>query len=500
MASTRIVSALLPLLVVVSVNASGRGGEGPSREEAAGALRRAVRFFRERVGVEGGYVWRCSADLSKREGEGKVGRTTAWVQPPGTPFVGDAFVEIHRLTGDPEVLEAARESARLLVRGQLHSGGWPAQVELAPEDRRRFAYRVDGEPSRKARNQTSLDDDMTQSAIRFLAKYDEITNFKDESVHEAVLYALESLVSAQYPNGAWPQGYRGHATGEGRPAKRASYAEDGEYKHVKEYWDFYTLNDNVMRNCIETLLLAAEIYDKPRYREAAIRGGDFLLLAQMPEPQPAWAQQYDFDMRPTWARKFEPPAISGGESQGIVDVLLDLYDETSDEKWLEPVPKAIAYLERSLLPDGRLARFYEPETNRPLYFTRDYKLTYDDSDVPTHYSFRVESRLDRLDAKYKKLAAARGERTRGAKRTGEPAETGRSSRRSAGADRPGGAEVERVIEALDPRGAWVEEGTLRFYGNDPTNRIIDPRTFVANAVLLARYVGRSEETSEGATR
>ena len=49
----------------------------PAREEASAALDRAVAFFRGKVAVQGGYVWRYSADLSKREGEGKVGPTTA---------------------------------------------------------------------------------------------------------------------------------------------------------------------------------------------------------------------------------------------------------------------------------------------------------------------------------------------------------------------------------------------------------------------------------------
>jgi hypothetical protein len=62
---------------------------------------------------------------------------------------------------------------------------------------------------------------------------------------------------------------------------------------------------------------------------------------------------------------------------------------------LEPVPRAIAYLKRSRLPDGRLARFYELRTNRPLYFTKDYKLTFSDADVPTHYAFKSTTRSTR---------------------------------------------------------------------------------------------------------
>ena len=48
--------------------------------------------------------------------------------------------------------------------------------------------------------------------------------------------------------------------------------------------------------------------------QAAERAGGFSLLAQMPEPQPAWAQQYDARMQPAWARKFEPPAISSSRA------------------------------------------------------------------------------------------------------------------------------------------------------------------------------------------
>src|SRR5210317_2163203 len=110
------------------------------------------------------------------------------------------------------------------------------------------------------------------------------------------------------------------------------------------------------------MLEAEEIYGDPKYRDAAEKAGNFILLAQMPEPQPAWAQQYDFEMHPTWARKFEPPAVTGGESQGVLRTLLMLYRNTGESKFLEPIPRAIDYLRRSRLSDGRFARFYELES------------------------------------------------------------------------------------------------------------------------------------------
>ena len=58
-----------------------------------------------------------------------------------------------------------------------------------------------------------------------------------------------------------------------------------------------------MPDVIEMLFFAADVYGDDRYRAAALRAADFLLLAQMPEPQPAWAQQYDENMHPCWARQ-----------------------------------------------------------------------------------------------------------------------------------------------------------------------------------------------------
>src|SRR5690606_15434487 len=101
--------------------------------------------------------------------------------------------------------------------------------------------------------------------------------------------------------------------------------------------------------------------------------GDFIRLAQLPKPQPAWAQQYDADMHPAWARKFEPPAVSGAESQGVLRILMALYRRTGERRFLEPIPRALRYLKASRRDDGRLARFYELGTNRPLYLTTKYE-------------------------------------------------------------------------------------------------------------------------------
>ena len=145
---------------------------------------------------------------------------------------------------------------------------------------------------------------------------------------------------------------------------------------------------------VDLMFRAAEIYNAPKFLAATERAGEFILLAQMPQPQPGWAQQYDADMHPAWARKFEPPAFTGGESQGVMRTLLRLYERTGDRRYFEPIPRALAYYRSCRLPDGRLARFYELQTNKPLYFTKDYQLTYSDDDMPTHYGFKTSNNLE----------------------------------------------------------------------------------------------------------
>lgn len=177
---------------------------------------------------------------------------------------------------------------------------------------------------------------------------DRTLRFRDAKIHEAVQYALTCLLRAQYPNGAWPQGYDRFPEPEDFPVKPAAYPESWSraWPGSESYWRRYTLNDNALATAIETMFVAHRIYGPSapdpdlerlatRCRAAAEKAGGFLLLAQMPEPQPAWAQQYDFDLQPAWARKFEPPAITGGESQGVLRTLLALYRETRDDKYLE---------------------------------------------------------------------------------------------------------------------------------------------------------------------
>ncbi|HID57476.1 TPA: hypothetical protein EYP37_13155, partial [Candidatus Poribacteria bacterium] len=300
-------------------------------QEAKAALDKATEFLQS-ISTHGGYLWRYSEDLKERWGEGKAGETQIWVQPPGTPSLGMVFLRAYEVTGDKKYLEAAKEAADALVWGQLESGGWTYYIDFSTRWRRRWYRRADkGKLSSKEisrhRNWTCFDDNTTQSALRFLMALVQTIgrpqDERDRRILDAMEYGLQGLLRAQYPNGAWPQEYDGRRYDPKKhPLKRAWIPKGWSRVYVKHpYRLFYTFNDNAISDCIMTLLDAYRRFGRLEYLEAAKRGGDFIIMAQLPEPQPVWAQQYDFDMKPAWARKFEPPAACSAESAGLIRTL-----------------------------------------------------------------------------------------------------------------------------------------------------------------------------------
>ncbi len=368
-------------------------------EEVRRAMERATTFFRDHAASHGGYVYYYSLDFEDRWGEGKVPSSTIFVQPPGTPTVGTAYLKAYEATGNRFYLEAAQLAAEALVAGQLQSGGWTQTIHFAPPERGRMGhYRTRPGGSW---NHSSLDDGQTQAALNLLMRVDRALDFRHDTIHQAARFGLQSLLEAQFPNGAFPQVWDEPVPP--RPILTARYPR-GDWKtegRIKDYWNHYTLNDNLAGDVAETLILAHRIYGEKRFRVALEKLGGFLILSRMPEPQPGWCQQYNAQMVPIWGRKFEPPAIAGWESQDVLETLIRIHHHTADQKYLEPIPEALDYFtEQCLLPDGEIARYYEFHTNRPLYMNRDDQLTYDDSDLPSHYGWKQEARFEEIEKAY----------------------------------------------------------------------------------------------------
>ncbi|QDT08923.1 pectate lyase [Stieleria marina] len=475
--------------VLAGVSVTLHADDSPRVKEltvAKKTLASATQFMRDRVSVHGGYSWFSSADGKLSHGEGVAGPERVWVQPPGAPAVAMAMLKAYRATGDPIHLQAARDAGDVLIGGQLRSGGWGYSIELDEEARKKIPYRVGPNGGRdkilphqwpggwgvwKTRkyktNRTLIDDDTTPSVIRFLASLDQSLEFKDAEVHEAVMYALRSVMGSQYPIGAWGHNYdrfplespsKTHY-----PIVKASYPDRWTKKSQNDFTGCYMLNDRQTMNMIETMMLCAKIYNDDRFWYSAKQGGEFLILAQMPDPQPAWAQQYNHIMHPVWDRKFEPPAITGGESQDAMRTLIRLYRETKDKKFLEPIPRALAYLKTCLRDDGKLARYYELKTNRPLYFDKAYQITYDDADMPDHYGFIRESQLDEIERDY--LAVLND--------PDAPIQFQSNAAIRAAAT--------KAMQTQNDDGAWLEKGFVR---NQDGKKVIPPEGVVSSQTYI----------------
>lgn len=264
-------------------------------------MRRATRFMVETVSHEGGYVWNYLPDLSRRWGELEASPTMIWIQPPGTASMGEVFLDAHAATGDALYYDAAVRTARALIRAQHPSGGWNYCADFAGEESLRAWYATVGrnawrlEEFQHYYGNATFDDSVTASAARFLLQL--YLARRDEAFRPALDRAIQFVLDAQYPNGAWPQ----------RFPLMSGFSKDGH----PDYSGFATFNDDVAAENIDLLLRAAETLGQPRLAEAARRGMDAFLLAQLPPPQPGWALQYTVDLQPagTRARYFPSPVI-----------------------------------------------------------------------------------------------------------------------------------------------------------------------------------------------
>jgi len=440
-------------------------------------MSRAAKFWAEEVASHGGYVWEISSDLvTRRRGESKdLSPSTVWVQD-GTPWVGDAFLRAFEVTGDDWYLAAALEAGKCLAWGQLESGGWGYSIEFdLSKNRYRYHHLED---LRAMDNITTFDDDNTQSATRFLMRLDRWVD--EETIDAAIQRALNCFLKAQYSgglwDGAWPQ----------------------RYPPPSGYGAFPTFNDSTMNDCVRTLLQAYRQYGKQEYRDSLERCLEFYLRSQGPEDQAGWAQQYDEELRPAWARRFEPPSISGSESCANCNLLLDMYIEWGDQRLLDAVGRTVRWYERSRINGtkeaGIWARFYELESNRPLYFTKTYELVYTDEDLPIHYSFRGNYGVNAMMSRYAEILEKGRERlvAESLDPLGEDAWRKKTEALS--------GKTRAVLDALDEKGRWIKRVPRTEQTRDEQGRVVlvkdeenvldmmYTRDFVHNLRWLADYV------------
>jgi len=394
-------------------------------DEARRSLAKGTEFLGS-ISTNGGYVGIYSADLKKRFGESKYEKAQSneiWVQPPGTPSVGKAFLHAYKATNDKRYLTAARNVARALAWGQREIGGWDHRVKVDH-------LKPDSVQPERAKGRCTFDDNISQEALSFLMAIDQIL---DEAwLTESVKLGLQFMLQSQFANGAWPQWY---------PLRGG-------------YHNNYTFNDNSINDCIRVMMEAHKHYGKKEYLDSARRGGDFMILSQCKPPQAGWAQQYDLELKPSWARSFEPPGICSAATGRNIRTLVGLYLYTKDEKYLNPVPAAIDWLKRSQIKPNLWGRIYEVGSNKPIYGDRrdGNKIHYDYEKVSeferTHYSWQSSYGIPGIIAYYEKVRQLGPERFIAQRDRIQTAKQRQARARSMS------SLVKNVIAAQDENGCW----------------------------------------------
>ncbi|WP_414663949.1 hypothetical protein [Horticoccus sp. 23ND18S-11] len=244
-------------LAMTAAATSLTAAEDALAKDARATMEKATAFMRS-IAAEGGYLWRYSPDLKERAGENVATPTQIWVQPPGTPSMGLAFLRAHAATGEARYLDAARAAADALAVGQLESGGWDYVVDFDPAQsvkwyRRSDVGKVSAADAAKRRNVTTFDDDNTQSAIRLLLAVGDVikdsADPRDVRIRGARDYALTKLLAAQRANGGWPQRWTGMPVDPKEyPVQPARFPANYPREYPKlNYNGYYTLNDNTHR-------------------------------------------------------------------------------------------------------------------------------------------------------------------------------------------------------------------------------------------------------------
>lgn len=367
----------------------------PAPDAVRVAMHKATARMFDTYSNQGGFVWWYDLKDGAPYGELKAQPSMIWVEPPSTPSVGIMLLEAYAATKDAYYLDCATKVADALIRGQHPSGGWHYFIDFDPAGTKAywkefFSKCWGWQEHMKWRTNCTFDDFSTSEPVRFFMRLCKMSN--ESRFVQARDRALAFMLEAQYNDGSWPQ----------------------RYPLDTDYSAYSTFNDSVIADCISVLLEAHEILGGEKYYDAARKGMDFYLLAQLPEPQPGWAQQYTRELKPGSGRPFELDTVCAGQTLDNVQDLMRFYRITGDKKYLGAIPRALDWLERVRFKDAQgytHTYFYEAGTDRPMY-VRQTGTTVDDVKFrPTYeakgcypYGDRISIPLDTLRTEYQRMA------------------------------------------------------------------------------------------------
>lgn len=261
--------------------------------------------------------------------------------------------------------DQGRETMECILSWQSSQGDWPKNKDTTSK-------RYSGDRSKL---KGTFDNGATTGELLALARAYEAT--QDARYKTAFLAGFDHILSAQYPSGGWPQ-----------------FSPPG-----KKYHRHITFNDGSMIRLLEFLRDVSEpaaslLLDQPRRtaaKQAIERGIECIVKCQIvvDGKLTVWCAQHDEEtFVPTKARDYELATLSGSESAGVLKFLMSLEQPSPDV--IRAVKGGVAWFDESKIEGYRYrrskteanlveasdarplwARFYEIESNRPLFSDRD---------------------------------------------------------------------------------------------------------------------------------
>jgi PelA/Pel-15E family pectate lyase len=277
------------------------------------------------------------------------------------------------------------EIADNILLYQKQNGGWPKNYDMLAI---LTIAQTDSLKEVKDKTNTTFDNGATHSQVEYLAKAYAAT--KIERFKDGCLRGIDFILSAQYPNGGFPQffpdtsGYRKHITFN----DDAMIGVMNVLHDIIQNKSWYSFVDSVRRT---------------KVRQAFDKGVECILKCQIFQDGKltGWCQQHDnVNFRPQGARTFEPASLGGEESADIVLFLMSL--ENPNREIVNAVQAAVEWMKKSQILGIRVetieaptmvykystsksdrvvvedpqappiwARLYELGTNKPLFCNRD---------------------------------------------------------------------------------------------------------------------------------
>ena len=330
-------------------------------------------------------------------------------------FVPSAGQSIGTLMSKPVKWFSGSEATRIadnILLFQRNAGGWVKGNDYFKEytgaEKQKISYE-------KQRRDCTFDNDATHTELSFLAKVYSAT--KDNRYKDAFYRGIDLIFEAQYENGGWPQFY---------PESHRKWSWDNSQWNPEGLEHLITYNDDAMIGVLWLLKRVADSADgysfvdagrRTKSANAVAKGISCILKSQFyyEGKRTGWPAQVDeVTFAPRWARSFEPPSIASRESISIVRFLIGI--ERPDTKIISSVQSAVKWLndvkieniklqygdttsvlvaKTGVLHRGRRdvfiveekgsaplwARFYELNTFRPVFASRDDTVRYALADI-----------------------------------------------------------------------------------------------------------------------